>query len=93
MSVLFTWIAPIVVPVAVGGMVLWFSQHNPGVGSRPALTSFCLFVLLIVGSALLSPGGDLIGPAVGGVTSIFVCVVVYILLRRRLTTTRELATR
>jgi hypothetical protein len=35
-------------------------------------------------TALGTPGGDLMAPAIGEIVSIFVCVAVYVVLRRRL---------
>jgi hypothetical protein len=78
------WLAVLVVPVVAGGVALWFSERNRAIGSRPALTSLCSFVLLVVVTALGTPGGDLMAPAIGEIVSIFVCVAVYVVLRRRL---------
>ena len=78
------WLAVLVVPVVAGDVALWFSEGNRAIGSRPALTSLCWFVLLVVVTALGTPGGDLMAPAIGEIVSIFVCVAVHVVLRRRL---------
>jgi hypothetical protein len=77
-------VAAIVMPVVVGIAVLWLCRRTPGLGAHPARTVFALFVLLDVLNVLVTPSGDLISPAIGGIVLIVVCVAVYISLRRRL---------
>ena len=81
------YVVAVVVPVAVGAVALWFSQRRPALGSRPVVTALGLFVLLVVLNALDSPGGDLVAATIGGIVSVAVSVVVFIVLRRRLAST------
>jgi hypothetical protein len=81
------YVVAVVVPLAVGAAALWFSQRRPALGLRPAVTAMVLFVVLVVLNALDSPGGDLVAPTIGGIVSVAVSVVVYIVLRRRLAST------
>lgn len=75
---------PMVLPVVLGLALLWLCRRMPALGSHPARTAFALFVLLSVANAIVTPAGDLISPAVGGIVSVVVCVVVYIAMQRRL---------
>lgn len=71
----------IVVPVVAGLVVLRFA--SPSSARRAARAAVGLFIVLVVMSALLSPGGDVLRPMIGGVVSAVVCVWVYLGLRRQ----------
>ena len=89
-SLLVTWIAPVVVPLVAGATIVWFSRRNLAFGSRsPAWTSTALLPVFAILAFLSSPGGDLLGAAVGGLAAIAVTIAVYVALRRRITTTES----
>ena len=71
------------VPVIAGLAVVSIGGRTPSVGANPARTALVLFALLVVVAALLSPGGDVMTPAIGGLVAAVVCVWVLVELRRR----------
>ena len=73
----------IVVPAVVGFAVLRLAQTTPAIGRHPIRTAVALFAALVVLVSLLTPGGDMLTPAVGGVVGAIVCSVVLVELRRR----------
>jgi hypothetical protein len=70
------------VPLVVGLAVVQL-RRRAAIRSSPVPTSLVLFALLAVMAGLLAPGGDVILPAIGGITSAVVCAGVYVELRRR----------
>ena len=72
-----------VVPVAAAALVLWLARTQPFLRALPAATAVVLFFVLVVVSALDTPGGDLITPLLGGIASAVASVTVFVGLRRR----------
>lgn len=72
-----------VVPVAAAALVLWLARTQPFLRAVPAATAVALFLVLVVVSALDTPGGDLLTPLLGVVVSAAACAVVFVRLRRQ----------
>jgi hypothetical protein len=80
--IFFETILMVVVPIVAGMALLRMRETTPAIGEHPFRTAILLFVLLVIATALLSPGGDLVTPTIGGVVSAAVSCVVLVTIRR-----------
>ncbi len=63
-------------------MVLWLARRQPFLRAFPAGTAVVLFLELVLVSALDTPGGDVITPALGVIVSAVASVALFRGLRR-----------